>query len=508
MNTNRYPSQILIVFAMIAAQMMPLNLWAQRKPLTSNTDVVPVQVGAPEKSTGPRFVDAKNPQAKDLIRLFQEAAKYDATYNVAKNAYLAGKENYWLAFSLLAPQITGTYNTSTTDQRFDPNLGRTDASFSSTSYGVSLTQPLFNWVAYEKFRQGDLLTGVAEANFAQAQQDLIVRVSQAYFDALNSQDSLDLIQNKKFLIKQQLDQAKRNFEVGTATIVDANEAQSRYDLVIAQEIFAQADLIIKKSTLEQIVGTPIDAILPLSKMAKIETVVQDRKIKYLNKNKGALASSELIETLKIPTGQTMDDWTRQVEEVNYSVLASKLNAEVAKSNYAGSRAAHLPSLNLVGSSGYTTQLRSLSTSVPTTYYSNVLGLQLSIPIFSGGLTTATSRQSAALYDQALATFDLTKKTNATAAKQAYLGFNSGLSQVKAYEAAEKSALTSLQSNKVGYEVGVRINIDVLNSQDQLITTQSLLYKSRYDTIMFGLKLKSLAAILTDDDLIAVNALLH
>ena len=204
----------------------------------------------------------------------------------------------------------------------------------------------------------------------------------------------------------------------------------------------------------------------------------------------------------------MDDWTRQVEEVNYSVLASKLNAEVAKSNYAGSRAAHLPSLNLVGSSGYTTQLRSLSTSVPTTYYSNVLGLQLSVPIFSGGLTTATSRQSAALYDQALATFDLAKKTNATAAKQAYLGFNSGLSQVKAYEAAEKSALTSLQSNKVGYEVGVRINIDVLNSQDQLITTQSLLYKSRYDTIMFGLKLKSLAAILTDDDLIAVNALLH
>ncbi|NBY64496.1 MAG: hypothetical protein EBQ70_10390 [Betaproteobacteria bacterium] len=294
MNTNRYPSQILIVFAMIAAQMLPLNLWAQRKPLTSNTDVVPVKVGDPEKSTEPRFVDAKHPQAKDLIRLFQEAAKYDASYNVAKNAYLAGKENYWLAFSLLAPQITGTYNTSTTDQRFDPNLGRTDASFSSTSYGVSLTQPLFNWVAYEKFRQGDLLTGVAEANFAQAQQDLIVRVSQAYFDALNSQDSLDLIQNKKFLIKQQLDQAKRNFEVGTATIVDANEAQSRYDLVIAQEIFAQADLVIKKSTLEQIVGTPIDAILPLSKMAKIETVVQivklniSIKIKALSRHRNSL----------------------------------------------------------------------------------------------------------------------------------------------------------------------------------------------------------------------------
>jgi outer membrane protein len=131
-----------------------------------------------------------------------------------------------------------------------------------------------------------------------------------------------------------------------------------------------------------------------------------------------------------------------------------------------------------------------------------------MPIFTGGLISSTIRQNAALYDQSKTNLDLVKKTNATAAKQAYLGFNSGLSQIKAYEAAEKSALSSLQSNKVGYEVGVRINIDVLNAQDQLITTQSSLYKSRYDTIMSGLRLKALAAVLTDDDLIAVNALLH
>ena len=141
MNTNRYPSQILIVFAMIAAQMLPLNLWAQRKPLTSNTDVVPVKVGTPEKSTEPRFVDAKNPQAKDLIRLFQEAAKYDATYNVAKNAYLAGKENYWLAFSLLAPQITGTYNTyfvmDTTDRGWIFRNATTSANVCTSNFACS-----------------------------------------------------------------------------------------------------------------------------------------------------------------------------------------------------------------------------------------------------------------------------------------------------------------------------------------------------------------------------------
>jgi outer membrane protein len=131
-----------------------------------------------------------------------------------------------------------------------------------------------------------------------------------------------------------------------------------------------------------------------------------------------------------------------------------------------------------------------------------------MPIFTGGFISSAIRQNAAVYDQSITNLDLVKKTNATAAKQAYLGFNSGLSQIKAYEAAEKSALSSLQSNKVGYEVGVRINIDVLNAQDQLITTQSSLYKSRYDTIMNGLKLKALAAVLADDDLIAVNALLH
>ena len=237
-------------------------------------------------------------------------------------------------------------------------------------------------------------------------------------------------------------------------------------------------------------------------------MVEGRKIKYLKNAKGELASQDLVESLHLPTGQSMEDWARQVEEVNYNVIISRLNSEIAKSNYNSSRASRLPTVNLVGSTGYNTQLGSLTSALPNTYYSTQYGLQLSMPIFTGGYISSSIRQNAALYDKTLADLDLIKKTNATLAKQAYLGFSSGLNQVKAYEAAEKSALSSLQSNKVGYEVGVRINIDVLNAQDQLITTQSSLYKSRYDTIINGLKLKSLAAVLTDDDLIAVNALLH
>ena len=484
------------------------NSFAQRKnaPITNSNATVVMQ--APVQDLGPRLVDPRNPQAMDLIKLFQEAAQYDPAYLSAKNAYLAGKEAYWQAFSVLLPQITGTYSTGRTDLRFDPNIGKVDYGYSASGWGFQLTQPIFNWAYFEKYKQGDLLTGIAENTFALAQQDLILRVSQAYFDSLTSQDNLDLYRNKKGLIKQQLDQAKRNFEVGTATIVDTNEAQSRYDLVIAQEIAAQSDLLVKKDILEQVVGKPIDAILPLAKQAKIEQVVEGRKIKFLKKDKGEFASKDIVESLHLPAGQSIDDWARQVEDVNYNVIISRLNSEIAKSNYNSSRASRLPTVNLVGSTGYNTQLGSLTSALPNTYYSTQYGLQLSMPIFTGGYISSAIRQNAAVYDQSVANLDLIKKTNATAAKQAYLGFNSGLSQIKAYEAAEKSALSSLQSNKVGYEVGVRINIDVLNAQDQLITTQSSLYKSRYDTIMSGLRLKALAAVLSDEDLISVNALLH
>ncbi len=509
-----------VVIALLSMQgMSAMQVMAQVKQAQSAT-VSAMPTATPNSSpntsvqtyTLPRLVDAANPQAKDLIQLFQEAAQFDPTYNAAKYAYTAGRETYWQAFSVLLPQITGSYSTQSTDIRYDPNLNnvanRKDYVFSNSGWTLSLSQPLFNWAIFEKYKQGDLLTGVAEANFAQAQQDLIVRVSQAYFDALTAQDTLDLYLNKKGLINEQLEQAKRNFAVGTATIVDTNEAQSRYDLVIAQEIAAQSDLLVKKSALEQIVGQPIMAILPLSKQAKVETLRQERVVKYLADSKGKLATNDIIEALHLATGNTIEDWVKQTEDVNYNVIVSRLNTEIAKSNYRSAQATRLPVVSLQASTGYNNSLGNATSSAPNTYYANQIGLQVSVPIFTGGLISSNARQTAALYDQSLSTLDFVKKSNAVASKQAYLGFTNGIAQIKAYEAAEKSALTSLQSNRTGYNVGVRINIDVLNAQDQLITTQSSLYKARYDAIMNGLKLKSLAAILTDEDVLAVNKLLH
>ena len=496
---------------------------AQRKKSpTSNTAIAPAQPpeskssattlaknAAPEEDPN-RFVNSKNPQAMDLLSLFGDAAISDPTYNAAKGAYIAGKENFWQGLSLLMPQVGGNYSANNSAYRYANRQSGTpqDKSFDLSQWTVQLTQPVFNWAAFEKFRAFNAQDGIAEVTFAQAQQDLVIRVSQAYFDVLASQDNLDLYRNKKRLIKEQYEQAKRNFEIGTATIVDSIESQSRYDLAAAQELQAQTDLSVKITALEMIVGQKIPAILPVATDAKINMVVDGRKVKYRKGDKGEVASTEKIGELNLPTGQSMEDWVRQAEEVNYNVLAGKLGADAAKANLSAARAGHLPSVNFVGSVQNLNQSGTLLQQLPSNYFVNQYGVQINVPIFSGGYTQSVVRQSAGLLQQAEANYELAKRTSGQQARQAFLGFNTGLAQVKAYETAEQSALQSLKSNSLGYDVGVRINIDVLNAQDQLFTTRTGLYKARYDAIMNGLKLKSAAAILSDEDLKSVNALLR
>ena len=210
----------------------------------------------------------------------------------------------------------------------------------------------------------------------------------------------------------------------------------------------------------------------------------------------------------MPPGQSMDDWVNQAEEVNYSVLSSQLAVDIAQSALRGAIAGHAPSVDLVGSRGYNNQVGASSGVQPSSqYFNNQVGIQVTIPLFAGGYTQSVVRQNAELVNQAKANYEFARRTAIQNTRQAFLGFNNGLAQVKAYEAAEVSALSSLESNKLGYEVGVRINIDVLNAQDQLFTTRASLYKARYDTIVSGLTLKAQAAVLSDEDLQSVNALL-
>jgi outer membrane protein len=417
-----------------------------------------------------------NAQAADLVQVYKQALANDATYASARAALAAGQERTVQGRSQLLPTVglSGTALKNDGDQtdRIKGISGDTE-NYSHTMQ-LQLTQPLFRWANWENYQQSKLSAAAAEAVFAQAQQDVILRVSQAYFDVLTAQDNLTATQAQKAATTEQLASAKRNFEVGTQTITDTHEAQAAYDLVVAQEFAAQNDLEVKRTALQQVIGQAPGALAPL------RTGV----------------------TIASPQPATLEPWVAAAEEQNYGVTGAKLNVEIAKREISKQRAGHMPTLDLVA------QKTRTSVSGASLGNNNAIGVTWNIPIFNGFAVTSKVRESIALEDKARNDLEASRRQAAQTARQAFLGVNSGLAQVKALEAAEVSSKSALESNKLGYQVGVRINIDVLNAQRQLYTTQKDLSKARYDTIMNGLRLKSAAGSLKEEDLEPINALLQ
>jgi outer membrane protein len=479
--------------------------------------IAPPKLALPDQATpsnvninGSANIDKS--RLNDLISLYQEAAFSDPVLNAARSNYQASKEIYWQGLSLLLPQANATpggtryYQHGQGTTVVAPGTGNSRV-FDQKNYTVTLTQPLFNLTALEAFKQGDLNTKLADMRFYLAQQDLIIRVSQAYFDALTSQDNVELFRNKKSLIKQQLEIAQAKFDAGLATIVDVNTAQAALDLANSQEIAAQADLVVKRGVLEQLVGRPVGALKPLTKEAKIDGVLKDPRSK--SKDAKDILITDSVNP-QLPPGQTLDDWIKQAESANFNVLASQLTVNLAESTYRGSQALNYPSLNLVGTSGFNT-----SNGTPNSYqpnnsnvYNNTIALQMYIPLVSGGYASSVIRQNAALVDTAKANFDNARRTAAQSTRAAFTGFYGGLASVKAFEAAERSSSSALESSKLGFQVGTLINIDVLIALDTLINTRSQLQQARYNTILNAIKLKAQAASLSDEDLISINTLLR
>jgi outer membrane protein len=471
----------------------------------------------PDQAT-PSYINADSSASTDknrltdLITLYQEAAFSDPVLNAARSNYQASKELYWQGLSLLLPQASATPGGTRYFQHgqgttvVDPGIGNSRV-FDQKNYTVTLTQPIFNLTALEAFKQGDLNTKLADMRFYLAQQDLIIRVSQAYFDALTSQDNVELYRNKKSLIKQQLDIAQAKFDAGLATIVDVNTAQAALDLANSQEIGAQAGLVVTRGVLEQLVGHPVGALRPLTKEVKIDGVLKDPRSK--NKDVKDIPITDSVNP-QLPPGQTLDDWIKQAEAANFNVLASQLTVNLAESTYRGSQALNYPSINFIGTSGYNTSNGTPNSYQPnnTNVYNNTLALQMNIPLVSGGYASSVIRQNAALVDTAKANFDNARRTAAQNTRAAFTGFYGGLASVKAFEAAERSTSSALESSKLGFQVGTLINIDVLIALDSVINTRLQLQQARYNTILNAIKLKAHAAALTDQDLIAINTLLR
>lgn len=434
-----------------------------------------------------------NAQAADLLDVYKQALANDSTFASARASLAAGRERVPQGRSLLLPTVGINGSVVKNDTDVSPwNEGQigtlpngspsvisgSGVNLRTNEYTLSLAQPLFRWANWQAYQQSKLQQAISEAQFAQAQQDLITRVAQAYFDVLAAQDTLESTRAQKTATTEQLASAKRNFEVGTQTITDTHEAQAAYDLVVAQEFAAVNDLEVRRTALQAIIGAAPAALAPL-------------------KPGVALAS---------PEPAVIDPWVSSAESQNYGVVASQLALESAKREIERNRAGHYPTLDLVANSSRRNVNGQTSSSGTT--QNNAIGVQFNIPIFNGYGVTSRVRESIALEERARNDLETTRRNAAQVARQAFLGVNSGLAQVKALEAAEVSSTSALESNKLGYQVGVRINIDVLNAQRQLYSTRRDLSRARYDTIVNGLRLKAAAGSLREDDLVPVNNLLQ
>jgi outer membrane protein len=424
-------------------------------------------------------------QATDLLQVYREALGHDAQYAAARAARAAGLEKLPQGRAGLLPTVGLTANTTWNDMesttRTSPPVAR-GADFNSNGWSVSLSQPLFRWQNWIGYRQAGLSAALAELQLAQAGQDLILRVTQAYFDVLLAQETLATAQAQKAAIAEQLELAKKSFEVGAATITDTHEAQARHDLALAAEIAAENDLAVKRQALRTLTGTTPATLRGLPGGVRIDA----------------------------PRPAEIGAWVGSAETGNLGVQIAQTGLEVAAREIERQRAGHYPTLDLVASHGRSATGASIAatTGAGSDTKSSTLGLQLAVPLYAGGAVSAREREAAFLHDKARADLDNARRQAALSAQQSFLGVNAGLAQVRALEAGVASSKLAVESNKLGYEVGVRINIDVLNAQSQLFDTQQKLAKARLDTLMAQLRLKAAAGTLSADDLAAVNALLR
>ena len=418
--------------------------------------------------------------AADLLQIYREAQANDAAYAAARSTVEAGRERTPQALAGLLPTIGISGNTQWNEN--DISLRRTtttdNVKFNSNGYTLTLTQPLFRWQNWVAYDQSKFQVAQAEANFVQAGQDLILRVSQAYFDVLYANENLKAVRANKVSIEQQLESAKRNFEVGTSTIVDAQEAQARFDLAIAQEIAAESDLEVRQQALRAIIGKEPGALAPFRRDADIPQ----------------------------PQPADMKKWAAAAENDNINVQLQMAALEIASLEVDRQRAGHYPTVDLVASTGSTTALASAGLGLVDSDFRSI-GVQVNLPIFQGGQVVSRQREASANRAAAESNLEQARRNAALQARQQYLGATNGLAQVRALKAALISSQSSLESNRLGFEVGVRINIDVLNADNQVYVTRRDLAKAVLETLMSQLRLKAAVGTLSEDDVVAANALL-
>ena len=432
---------------------------------------------------GAAAAGASGARAEDLLQIYRDALVSDPTLAAARSNWLATQENVPQARAGLLPSVN--LSALANEQDYNQTL-HTDPQtkfaqrFPQAGYTVSASQPLYRAQNLIVFDQAKQQVGQADYVLASAQQDLIVRVAQAYFNVLLAQFTIELTASQKAAVSENLAQAKRNFEVGTATITDTNDAQAKFDQIVAQEISVRNDLENALAALRAIIGR-------LPKDLKRF----DRKFQP-----------------EPPSPNALEPWIDRAVRENLQVRIAQANLDIATLEVDRQRAGHYPTVDLVASfnqnyagGGASTALAS---NFSTDYRLGLVGVQLNLPIYQGGAVDSKVRQAISNQDASRQNLEAARRSAQLLAQTSYAGVTNGVAQVKALDQALTSAQVSYDSNKLGLEVGVRTNLDVLNQQQQVFQTRFNLAQTYYNFVINSLRLKQAAGTLNDTDVEQIN----
>ena len=415
-------------------------------------------------------------RAADLGAIYALARANDAQYAAAVQTAAAGREKSAQGRALLLPTIGLTANVRRNHDYSSAYTGA--ANYESGAVTLSASQPLLRRANNASYEQGELQALLADQQLRLAEQDLLVRVSRGYFEVLQAQDALGTIGAQKEAFATQLAQAKRSFEVGLAPVTDVNEAQSRYDLTLAQEIAAANELEVKRRTLEKAIGAELPRLAALDPTVNI-----------------AVLTPEQLQTLFGAAPQS-----------GLQVVLGATAEQIARFEVAKQDAGHYPTVDLVGTLAKNHNINFSALGGQQTRTAS-LGIEVALPIYQGGAISSRAREALANLGRAQSELENSRRQAVLDARQALLGVQSGLALNQALSQAVVSGETQVRSTRRGLEVGVRTRVDVLNAEQQLFTTRRDLSAARYQTLISGLQLKASAGVLTEQDLQALNALL-
>jgi outer membrane protein len=426
--------------------------------------------------------------AADLMEIYRQALEEDALYSAARAAHMAAQERLPQGRAGLLPTLSLAF----VKRRQFIDIGSvssivpvgtvgtvrpSEVTIDNQSLTITATQPIYrkeNFVIYE---QSKLQVAQADSQFIIAAQDLILRVAQAYLDILTAQVNLEVAEAQKKAISEQLEQAKRNFEVGTTTIVDTYEAQARFDLTTSQEIAAKNQLEVAQRTLQQIIGhMPDDLVRPK------DTAYELLNLKYAN----------------------MQDWITVAEQNNLALKVQQSVYEIAKQDVERAKAGHYPTLDLVAIYSDQKGVGGTITGRPIDLTSREIGIQVSFPLFQGFAVQSRVREALAIQERVFQELNNTRRNSVLQVSQQYLNVTNGIAQVKALKQALLSSRSQLDSTKLGQEVGVRTEVDVLNAQQLYYSARRDLAQARNNFLMSKLRLEAEAGELDEDDLREVN----